>query len=210
MLRRDVLAASKHKNSPFCLFAIATYSSIDSGIIETKQTNNNGESVFVVLLACLLFIRSFLKVDHPDHIVDWLNEPVTKAEIVRRENHRVRLFVVEETELRLGMLVVEAFRGVDGKCPLQCGKLGVARQILGQHFSFRGVCHDNLFELVFVHPINLLDGEASSFTSLIGGGEEGHKHNIITVSRKHVPEPGPLHHRAKVAEVVDRTEVVVY
>jgi len=102
---------------------------------------------FVCLLVCsfVCLLSNILKVDHPDHVVDGLDQTVAQFNVVRRKDHRVVRFVVEESDLRLSEGSLEALRGTHGHAQ-QHLNVGVTPQRFGGDLAERQVGVYNVAE----------------------------------------------------------------
>jgi len=99
--------------------------------------------LFVSSFVCLL--SNILKVDDPDHVVDGLDQTVAQLNVVRRKDHRVVRFVVEESDLRLSEGSLEALRGTHGHTQ-QHLNVGVTPQRFGGDLAERQVGVYNVAE----------------------------------------------------------------
>lgn len=157
---------------------------------------------------CIHFLVGLLEVDCPNDIVYWLDIPVAQIDIVRREDHGIIVFVVEETDLCFG-IIRETFRGVNSKGPLKCWELRITLQAFGRKFSSSGMSHYDVLQKICVHDVDFVQAEAAGSAALVGWGKEGNEWNVSIDSIHHFYEPRPLDHPAEVAKVVHRTDIVV-
>lgn len=70
--------------------------------------------------------------------------------------------------------------------------------------------HHNMSQQLRFHDTDLSGIESAGIAALVGGCKECHEMSAASIDSGHeFYEPGPLDNQAKVAKVVDRTNVVV-